>query len=341
MILPRHLLRGCLLSGLFALSAIAHPGHHSMPAAEYEAGPVPTGNGGHRYTTVPNWGTLPGGQNLGPTHGGVAVSRDGHIYVSTDGDLAICVFDADGNFLRSIAPDCVGVHSLSIRVEDGKEFLYGAHLRGQRVVKLDMDGNVVLEIASTDEQPVPGTFKGLTAVAVAPSGEIIAAVGYGSNMIHIFSAEGELLSSFGSKGEELEQFRAAHGMAVDNRFDEPRLLIADRENRRLKHYDFEGNFLGVHATHLRRPCAVSFWGEFAAIAELQGRVTIIDKQGTPVAFLGDNPDRDQWANFKVELGDIPPGAFTAPHGLSYDDDGNLYVQDWNQTGRITKLERVK
>lgn len=299
-----------------------------------------TGNGMHRYETVPGWGVMPGGDLLGPTHGGVAVSQTGEVYVSTDGEHAIGVFDQQGMFLRSIAPDCVGVHGLSIREEAGEEFLYGAHLKGQRIVKLNLAGEIVLEIKDTESQPIPGTFKGLTGVAVAPDGRIVAAVGYGSNVLHVFSAEGKLLQSFGSKGQGMDQFHTAHGMAVDLRFDAPRLLVADRENRRLLHYDFEGNLIGEYATHLRRPCAISFWGEYCAVAELQGRVTILDKSGTPVAFLGDNPNAEQWAKFKTELNDIPVGMFTAPHGLSYDAAGNLYVQDWNASGRITKLKRL-
>jgi hypothetical protein len=35
------------------------------------------------------------------------------------------------------------------------------------------------------------------------------------------------------------------------------------------------------------------------------------------------------------------GIFTAPHGLSFDKEGNLYVEDWNQTGRVTKLAKLK
>lgn len=34
------------------------------------------------------------------------------------------------------------------------------------------------------------------------------------------------------------------------------------------------------------------------------------------------------------------GIFTAPHGLSFDQAGNLYVEDWNKTGRITKLSKL-
>jgi len=323
-----------------AASGWSHGDHVMAIGMDQPDRAVATGNGEHRYETVPGWGAIPDGSNLGPTHGGVAISKAGDVYVSTDGPHAIVVFSAEGEFLRSIALDCVGVHSLTIREENGVEFLYGAHLKAQRVVKLTLDGELVMEIKDTAAQPIPETFKGLTAVTVAPDGRIVAAVGYGSNMIHVFSAEGELLHSFGSKGTDLQQFRAAHGVAIDTRFDEPLLMIADRENRRLQHYDFSGNLVGVHAIGLRRPCAISFWGDFCAVAELEGRVTILDKSGTPIAFLGDQPDRAQWANFKALPSETPANLFTAPHGLSYDAEGNLYVQDWNQSGRITKLVRV-
>lgn len=301
---------------------------------------VVTGNGQHRYVTRPQWGRFADAEPMGSTHGGVAIDRRGRVYVSTNGERGICVFDTNGTFLKSIAPDCAGTHSLTLREEDGEEYLYGAHLAGQRVVKLDLEGNVVMEIAHSEERPVPGTLRGLTAVAVAPDGRIFAAVGYGSNYIHVFDTDGSLLKTLGGKGEELGLTRTCHGLAIDTRFGEPRLLVADRENRRLVHYDLEGRPLGVYAENLRRPCATSFWGEFCAVAELEGRVTVLDKRGVPVAFLGDNPDVGQWAKFRVPLEEIAPAVFTAPHGLCYGKNGDLFVQDWNATGRLTKLERL-
>ncbi len=328
-----------VLAALLTSSAWAHEGDHG-PAGDALDHSVTTGNGLHTYRTHPNWAQFADGNPIGSTHGGVAVDKAGRIYVSTQADRGICVFRPNGKFVKSIGLDCIGTHSLTIREENGKEYLYGAHNKGQRVVKLDLNGKIVLEIADTPAQPIPGTFKGLTAVTVGPDGRIYAAVGYGSNLIHIFSPKGKLLKSFGSKGTEIEQTKTCHGISIDNRFGEPRLLVSDRENRRLKHYDLEGNQIGVYAVNLRRPCAVSIHGDFCAVAELAGRVTILDKTGTPVAFLGDNPIESQRAGFKTEIKDIPPGVFTAPHGLSYDKDGNLYVQDWNATGRINKLTLV-
>jgi len=329
-----------ILSFLLASKLLAHEAGHTLnafAARPVSNTPVLTGNGMYQFMTAPQWAQMPEGKKIGPTHGGVVVGPKGNIYVSTDGKNALCVFKPDGTHLKNIAPDCVGLHSLSIREENGKSYIYGAHLKGKRVVKLDLDGKVLLTIPNEKTGEVPGGFKGVTAVAVAPDGSIFVAVGYGSNRIHQFDAQGKLLKSIGGKGTGEGKFKTCHGLALDTRFGKPRLLVADRENRRLVHLDLEGNWIGVHSTHLRRPCALSFHGDQCAVAELEGRVTILDKNGAPVSFLGDNPNPKQWAKFPVPVKDWSEGVFTAPHGLSYDADGNLYVQDWNATGRVTKL----
>jgi DNA-binding beta-propeller fold protein YncE len=337
-------MRYLLIPLLIAPLAFAHPDHDTKPGDSPQTA-VRTGNGAWTYEAVPHWGELPDGKIIGPTHGGVVVDDvSGLIYVSTDSTLSVIVYQADGKFLKTIAPECQGFHAMAIRQEEGKAAIYGAQLNGnkppQRICKIDADGKILLEIPNASTGNVPGGWGGLTAVTVAPDGHIFASMGYGSNIVHKFDASGKLIKSFGSKGDDEKQFKTPHGLAIDTRFGEPRLLVADREKRRLVHFDLEGNWIGVHASNLRRPCSVSVLGDHVAIAELESRVTIIDKSGAPVAFLGDNPDKSQWANFNVPPQNQQLGIFTAPHGLSFDKAGNLYVQDWNKTGRVTKLRKL-
>ena len=331
-----------LLPLLFCSAALAHPDHGTEPGVSPESA-IRTGNGAWQYEVVPGWGALPDGKPIGPTHGCVVIdAKTGKVYVSTDAPHGILVYQADGSFVGAIAPECQGFHAMAVREEEGKTVIYGAQLAGPhpfRVCKIDTDGKVLLEISQKTAGDVQGGWKGLTAVAVAPDGSIFCSMGYGAQFIHKFDAAGKHLKSFGGRGKDDGKTNCSHGMAIDTRFGEPRLLVCDRENRRIVHFDLEGNWIGVHATHLRRPCSVSILGDHCAVAELEARVTILDKDGAPVAFLGDNPDKGQWAKFPVAPADMKPGIFTAPHGLSFDKDGNLYVQDWNQTGRVTKLRK--
>lgn len=329
----------CILA---AGQAWAHPDGTAGTVPRDDSKPaekVTTGTAPHAFTTVPSWGSIPEQLSIGPTHGGVVVDKSGLIYVSSDGDKGIFVFSADGKLVRTIAPEFAGIHGLCLREENGTEFIYAAHLRGAQAVKLTLEGKAVLTLPYPKEANAYPEGKGYkpTGVAVAPNGDIFVADGYGLSLIHKYDSTGKHLKTFAGKGKEDGKFQTCHGIALDNRSGTPLLLVCDRENRRLQHLDLEGNFVGVITTGLRRPCAVSIHGENVAVAELEGRVAILDGTNQVVSVLGDNPDQAQWAKF-----DVPPdwwkaGIFTAPHGLSYDATGNLYVQDWNKTGRLTKL----
>jgi hypothetical protein len=50
------------------------------------------------------------------------------------------------------------------------------------------------------------------------------------------------------------------------------------------------------------------------VAELEGRVTLLDGSNAAVAHLGDNPNQDQWGNPTVPPAAWRAGMFTAPMG---------------------------
>lgn len=325
-----------LASGLVASG---HEGHEHPPAGKVATSVQKTGNGQFVFETVPGFGAMPDGVNVGPTHGGVAVDGAGDIYVSTEADHGVVKFSADGSFKAGFGPTTKALHSLAIVKEGEKEVLVGAAVSAQKVLKLSLDGQILMEIPNDVTGEIEGGFNGVTGVAVGPEGNFYVVCGYGSNLVHKFDAKGKLLKTAGGRGTEDGKFMTCHGIALDTRSGEPLLLVCDRENRRLVHLDLDLNFKGVHSEDLRRPCAASILGDHVAVAELEGRVTIVGKNGEHLAFLGDQPDRKLWAKKPVPENELYDGLFTAPHGLSWDADGNIIVQDWNVTGRVTKLKR--
>ncbi|MEM9079135.1 MAG: 6-bladed beta-propeller [Verrucomicrobiota bacterium] len=321
---------------------MGHEGHEGRPAGKVVSSVQLTGNGAFVFETVPGWGAMPEGANLGPTHGGVAVDGSGHVYVSTEADHGVVKFTKDGKHVKNFGPVSKALHSLEVVKEGEREVLLGAAVKRQKVLKMDLEGAVLLEIPNETTGEIPGGFKGVTAVTMSPDGHLFVVCGYGSNQIHKFDAGGKLLKSAGGRGNGEGRFTTCHGVTFDGRWEKhPRLLVCDRENRRLVHLDLDLNFKNVHARNLRRPCAVSIRGWHAAVAELEGRVTILGGKGEPIAFLGDQPNKELWAKKPIPEGQLFDGLFTSPHGLSWDNEGNIVVQDWNVTGRVTKLKRVK
>lgn len=304
-----------------------------------------TGNGAWTYEVASGWGALPAGTSFGGTHGAIAQDKAGLIYVSTQSETGVLVYSPEGRLLRTIARDFPEVHSMVHAEEDGTEYFYTTVQKGTPqenwlFVKMKTDGVPVLKITAPAEAgfKTPNEWR-ITAAAPAPDGSIFIANGYGDSRIFHFDRKGNYLRSYSGKGSDPGLLDCSHGLTLDTRYDQPLLLVCDRENRRLCHFDLDGKYVGTITQHLRRPCQISLHGDYAAVSELEGRVTVLDRDNVPVAFLGDNPDKTQWANYDLDPKTISAATFSAAHGCFFDRDANIYISDWNHTGRVNKLSR--
>ncbi len=307
--------------------------------------PVRMGSGLMTFETVPGWGLGADGKSvLGSTHGGVAVDKEGNIYTSAH--AGVFVFSPDGKVVRSFLGDKYSdIHDLKISEEPAGEFLYGARNANAEGIKFNArTGEIVLKLPFPKESGLDLKQFNPTAITVAPNGDIFLSDGYASNHIFKFDKTGKYLKHFGTKGNGLKEFNTAHGMTLDTRYTPPRLLICDRNHEpkgRLVHYDLDGEFIGEVVTGLGMPTSALVQGDFVSVPDLHGRLVILDKSNTIVAVLGYNADLAKRGNFNVPQPEWIEGVFSGTHGSSWDKDGNLYIQDWNVSGRIMKLIRVK
>ena len=290
-------------TGMTALASLIGSKAEAQTTAQETS--MKTGNGEWTYQIVSGWGQLPQGTAFGGTHGGIATDKAGNLYVSTQSSTGVLVYDGNGKLLKTIATQYPEVHSLVHAEEGGVEYFYATVQKGTPAenwifVKMKTDGTVVQKITAPREAGfnAPNEWR-ITAAVPGPDGSIYIANGYGDSRIFKFDKAGNYQAAYSSKGTADGQCNCSHGLAVDTRYGQPMLLVCDRENRRLSHYDFDGKLVSNVTLHMRRPCQVSFWGDYAVVSELEGRVTILDKDNVPVAFLGDNPDREQWANYKL------------------------------------------
>ena len=91
----------------------------------------------------------------------------------------------------------------------------------------------------------------------------------------------------------------------------------------------------------RRPCSFYEHEGVVVVADLAGRVTLLNEKNELIGHLGDQPDPNKRARNGIPPDQWKDGEFLSPHGACFDSKGNLYVQDWNRLGRVTKLERLR
>lgn len=295
-----------------------------------------------KFAIAPNhFESKPGGEPLGACHGGAVIDRAGHIYITTDTPRGMVVFSPQGKFLRAFGPD--RIHGLEIREENGEEFIYAARPSAHEVIKIRLNGEKVWSLAAPMESGLFKEANGFNpcAVTVAPDGSIFVADGYGSNFVLKFDRQRKFLKAFGGPGAEEGKFNTCHGIGLDTRQGEPLLLVCNRNNNRVEYWDLEGKFLKVIRKDLRMPAAVHIRGDYAVFPELQGRVTLLDRDGNIAARLGDNPNEKQRANYGLPPAEWRAGICNSPHGASIDAEGNLIVAEWSQFGHLHKFARVK
>src|SRR5690606_10649460 len=116
-------------------------------------------------------------------------------YVSVqDPGAGLQVYGPDGVFRRNVENAPSDFHGFVIRQRPDGEFLYGATLVGQTVIKMSLDSREVMTIPASripDKYKIRDSETGepivrLTGVDVSPNGDIYVTDGYGSDYIHRF-----------------------------------------------------------------------------------------------------------------------------------------------------------
>ena len=299
---------------------------------------------GANFSVVPNWAKVPTGEKqIGSMHGDVAVSSKGEVYVSVQGGpkAGVQVYSAEGKYLRNVPKAPGDFHGFVIKKLEAGEFIFGARLGGQNILKLTLGGVVKLDIPPTT---IPAKYKNggrmrLTAMDVAPNGDLFVVDGYSSDRIHHLDQNGKYIKSFGGKKEF--GTKTLHKICIDTRYNPSRILGADREGLRLIHISLDGKFIGVYAKDVLRPAAVAVHGNLAVAGEIKGRATLYDKAGKIVAQLGHNTKPGETATNKLPPTKWRPGFFSAPHGVAFNAAGDLFVAEYTVFGRIHRFNVKK
>jgi DNA-binding beta-propeller fold protein YncE len=259
--------------------------------------------------------------------GGICVDQQDRVFVFNRGPHPMVVFDQAGGFLGSWGEGIfVRPHGVSLGpdgsvlcTDDGDHTVRKVTWDGQILLTLGIPGQPASRMSG---QP----FCRCTHTAMSPEGDIYVSDGYGNARIHKYSPAGELIFSWGEPGVDEGQFNIPHNIGCDN---DGWVYVADRENHRVQIFDGTGVLHDVwHDIHrpsglfltpgVEQICYIGEAGPYhnanIRTPNLGPRVSLYTTGGKLIARLQDSPS----------VG-LEPGQFLAPHGISVDSLGDIYV----------------
>jgi len=94
---------------------------------------------------------------------------------------------------------------------------------------------------------------------------------------------------------------------------------------------------------VRWPSIFEFRKGMILMPDLKAVVTLFDANNKPVVQLGDGQQSDgkTYEGIRNQNRDaFTAGKFVAPHGACFDRDGNIFVAEWVEVGRVSKLRKL-
>jgi DNA-binding beta-propeller fold protein YncE len=322
----RHAVRAALTIGVAAGALTAMPANRLFAqAADPNAAPNP-------YKVEDNWARLPEGRKSGAAIKVQVDHSDGKsIWVFDRCGSNECTnsmsppiekFDSSGAFQKAFGAGLFAVpHSLY--VDRNGDVWAGDQIarngKGADLIKFSPDGTVLMTLGKPG---MPGNgpdyLSAVSAVVVAPNGDIYVADGHGTgtnDRIMKFSKDGKLITAWGKHGKAAGELDTPHGIALDSA---GRVYVADRANNRIQIFEPDGKFV-AEWKQFGRPSDVTIdKNDMIYVADSQSSTTTNPgfKQGIRIGSVKDGKVTAFIPMISAEAG--------APEAVGVDDAGNVY-----------------
>ena len=284
-------------------------------------------------------------------HHEMVISKAGHIYVLTnDFRNNILILDPSGELIDTWTLGLEAAHGLTISHSEDEEMLFITDYKTQTVYKTTLWGQILMRIRAPEFLDIySGSNAYLpTGTAVSKNGDVYIADGYGSSYIIQYDVEGRYISHFGGRGEDEESVNSSHGIAIDSRGAEQTLLVTSREDACIKRFTLCGDYIesiNIPGAYMCRPVvhgenlyAAVCWSD-KLYAPNTGFVTILNRDNVVVSNPGGIGPEYVDGKVRKLRQEVP--LFSHCHDVCVDNDENVYVCEWNASGRLpVKLVRL-
>jgi hypothetical protein len=221
-------------------------------------------------------------------------------------------------------------HSVAINPYDPEKHVWVVDDRMHAVYKYSNNGKTL--VLTLGVPGVAGTdathFNRPTFLAWLPDSTLFVSDGYANTRVVKFDKDGNYLRAWGEKGMPPNDtrpgtFDAVHGVVVDP--DTKKVYVTDRSSHRIQVFDENGTYLDQFSTGSPSTPQVLFLSadkRFSIADNATSKILTYDLDGTFRYSWGSGGD---W-----------PGAMWNVHGMTVDQEGNLYLAEVNN-GRAQKF----
>ncbi|MGI9259068.1 MAG: hypothetical protein ACR2QQ_09540 [Gammaproteobacteria bacterium] len=266
------------------------------------------------------------------------IARGGRMGVDSKWENNILVFDREGNVIEAWTQwDSMmqRPHFVAINPYDPEKHVWIVDDHKHVIHKFTNDGSTLLQTIGT--YGVPGAdethFNRPTFMDWFPDSSFVVADGYNGTRVVKFDADGNYISSWGERGTNGDETRPAywnnvHGVAIDPETN--RIFVNDRGNRRIQVFDEDGEYLHEWSIGDRLAGNVHLF-----IIDSDGFLWAADRQTHKMLKY------DLDGNFLYSWGSYGdyPGGIAGVHGISVDQEGNLYLAQVDNKGGVQKFIR--
>ena len=275
---------------------------------------ITVGTGQYVYNHHVDWTGRSDGQRL-QRPSAVAVDSQDRAYVFQREGPPILIFDTGGQLLDGWARrpgELEDAHHIYIGPDDR---VYLTDRDCHQVLIFDLKGKLLKAMGTRNKASLQAPFNHPADVAIAPSGEMYVADGYGNSCVHRFSADGTYISSFGGPGSGPGQFKVPHSVRVSADW---RVFVCDRENDRVQVFTGSGEYLDQW-TDFKAPMGIHIDADqIVYVTDQVPRLSVLTLEGELLS-----------RGRTVEYG----------HNVYSDSRGDLYAVD-PQNQRLQKFVKI-
>lgn len=253
---------------------------------------------------------------------GIAVDRQGYVYVADSRNRRVVKLSGDGKFMLQFGEQGTGPGRFEKPMDvavSSSGVVYVADFDLDKVLAFSPAGKHLFDWGGPGE--ADGRFRGATGLTLDATGNVYAADFY-NNRVQVFDPKGSWLRTIGRKGRGAGELNYPTGLAFDLAGN---LVVADAYNHRLQTFSPEGKILGAvgsrwnrlfgssNALHVPSGVAVDAQGFLHVADSAHKRVVLLDRDGS---YRGD------W----TVAGDANPGAYS-PTRVAATPDGKVLAVD--------------